>query len=202
METIRNEHLSEAEIEEYALGRLPRESAPAVLSHLMNCDECATLLEQEQDFRQVFCAAAEEAAKTEPSKERQTGLRWNWFPAPAMMAAAALALVIFFVPTLQRSGTTAQTLNLSAYRGGDAVTASVSSPLVLRLDTTGLETGNRADVRIVSSDGREVWRESPRKEGNQSVVTVQRRLDPGLYWVRLYRDGGETADREFRLEVK
>jgi hypothetical protein len=204
METIRNEHLTEAEIEEFACGRLSRDSAPAVLSHLMNCDDCATLLEAEQDLRRDFREAAAEAAKAEPKKSRLAWPQWAVFPAPALAAAAAIALVVLFIPTLRTPDTQARTVNLSAYRGATTVTASASAPLVLNLDLTGLNLRGGADlqVKIVDAGGSAVWQEAARIEGNHCVVNVNRRLDAGVYWVRLARQGETTPEREFQLDIK
>ena len=203
METIRNEHLSEAEIEEYACGRLPRETATAVLGHLLNCDQCATLLEEEQDFRQIFRAAAQEAAQTEPAKAKLPWSGWSWFTAPAMAAAAVVALVAFFVPAFHKPNVGTQTVSLSAYRGGDTVVASASAPLVLRLDATGLDLRGQPEVRIVDAAGREVWRGIPQTEKNLWIANINKKLDAGLYWVRVFRQGDLTSQqREFRLDVK
>jgi len=168
----------------------------------LNCDHCATLVEQEQDFRRDFCTAARElAAAAEPVKARLPWSGWSTF-APAMAAAAAIAVAVVFIPTFHKPNAGPQTVNLSAYRGTDRVTASAGTPLVLRLDTTGLDLDTRAEVRIVDTEGREVWRETPRADGNYGVVNVTRRLDRGVYWVRLVRQGDPSPQREFQLDIR
>lgn len=201
METIRTEHLSEAEIEDCARNKLRREDAEAIMSHFMNCDHCAALVEAEQTMRREFILAHEHAAApaAEPRRKRSWPNIWT-FPVPAL-ATAVVGAVLFLGPQFHVPGGNLQTVSLTAYRGAPGTVASASAPLVLRLDATGLETQSGLQVQIVDETGRQVWQSRPDTEGLQFVAKVDRRLRSGVYWVRLVQPGDETPAREFRLQV-
>jgi hypothetical protein len=201
METIRHEHLTEAEIEDCVRSRLPRQYAPGVMDHLMNCDECSALLEQEIEIRRNFLKALELAPQAEARTTKTSWPVMRWLTAPAL-AAAALAAFLFVGPTLRQPGGGTQTVELAAYRGTVNTAVAAGSPVVLKMDASGLETEGAVELRVVDTEGREVWRSTPHRSGNQWVDEVKRDLARGVYWVRLNRAGQQDVIREFRLEVK
>lgn len=201
METIRTEHLSETEIEEIALARLTRAAAPAVFEHLLTCDHCATSLEAEQDFLQHLRVAVEQERVVQTTRE-PGGFRLFRFPAPALAAVAALALLLVFVPSLRRDGSAPQTLDLAAYRGSGAGTASAGAPLTLRLDNTGIDRPQSVRVHIVDANGGPVWTGVPETKDGRWIATTGLSVKAGTYWVRVIRPEEGTPLREFQLIAK
>ena len=203
METIRNEHLSEAELENCARGRLLRQDAPAVLSHLTNCDHCAELLEAELDLRRGFrLALGTAAARPSVLQMRPTWARVAVFPAPVAIAALAVAAILLFSPSFRASTAAPQAVELRAFRGVGEVTASAGRPLQISLDGAGLDAAADVELRIVDEAGRQVWQSKPRPSGGNSTDVVHAPLGTGVFWVRLNAPGQVEPLREYRLQVE
>jgi hypothetical protein len=54
-------------------------------------------------------------------------------------------------------------------------------------------------VKLVDAKGGEVWTGAPPPDGD--VLKVDKPLDAGMYWVRLYEASG-TQVQEYGLQVK
>ena len=201
METIRQEHFSQAEIDACARTRsLSRELAPALMEHYMNCDHCASLVEEEQQLRRDFCTAAKLSLQGAQEKKEPAWGRISAFPVPAL-AAFALTAILLFGPAFQRTAAHVTTVELKAYRGSTNAAVSGRGPLVLKLDTTGLEVRGPVELRIVDATGRQVWHSKPRLSGGEWVDNINRRLARGVYWVRVMENGGSELLREYRLDI-
>ncbi|HYO81777.1 MAG TPA: hypothetical protein VES20_10270 [Bryobacteraceae bacterium] len=208
MNTLRPDtHLSEAQIEDFAFGRLRRESAPIVVEHLMVCDECNERLEAEQSFREDLReAVARSQASSDVQVRAKNSRKWlSWIsaPSPAWAAAAACAVLLLFVPILRQGGGAPSQVDLKSYRGSETAVVAAGSTLSLKLDTTSLDNLSTPHVSVVDSSGRSLWQGAPQKQDEVWTAAVDTRLRPGLYWVRITEAGRpDQLLREFRLQVK
>ena len=202
-------HLTEQEVEDFALGRVQRSRAPEMLEHLLFCDECNDRVEAEQLLRDQLrdAMSAPEVPAALPAARRRGWLEWFSAPNPAWAAAAACAVFLLFVPALRQGDAPTASVALESYRGratdGQNMVAPAGSALELKLDTTGLADLNRGNVSVVDAVGETVWSGQAQTADGVLKTEVSTRLQPGLYWVRLTRDGQpDTLVREYRLEVK
>ena len=202
METIRQDHLSESEVEDYARGRISRQSATNLIGHLLNCDLCAALVEQEQNFRDALLLAAKQQPQDENSFSRRISSTFKTFSIPALGVAAALALAMLYVPLREDSGAGQQTVALKAYRNEASQAVPQHDSLILKLDGAGLTFSTLPEVRIVNSGGRQVWQGKPIGEQTVWIARVEEPLAAGTYWVRLGDAGKSAYLREFRLDIR
>lgn len=200
METIRSEHLSEAEIEDCVRSRILRDTAPAVLSHLTNCDHCAALLQQEAQLRREFRETLKAAHLQVPDTESRWS-RVRAFPAPALAAITAIGWFLLFAPVFQPVTGKGNTVELTAYRGNSNAKISSNAPLILKMDARGLDDSGGIELRIVDGSGRQVWHSVPHLVETHWVDVVNRRFSRGVYWVRLSAHGQVDPAREFRLDI-
>jgi hypothetical protein len=130
----------------------------------------------------------------------------GWFRFPVMVwapAAAALCVILAVSAINLRRGESILppvAISLMANRGAAQV-APAHHPLVLRLDTTGLEV-NSPTVRIalVDANGKKL-EESSAAFGPFLDFKTARALEPGVYYARILKPGSADTAREFALDV-
>src|SRR3954462_4568834 len=113
-----SQHPTEALLEQYAAGKLPQRTASLVSTHLFECESCYDRYEAEVDFRIALRNAAP-AVAAEPEKVPFWSRFTVWIPNPALVAAAAMALLLMFaVPMWNRKQSASPVFaELSAMRG-------------------------------------------------------------------------------------
>ena len=196
MEPMDDSHYPQELLEQYAAYGIPADK-PAVTNHLIACDSCHEIYEAKLNTRQAPALAN----SGRDARRKQANL--FTFPSPVWAAAGALFFLIFMNPAAQRSPGPAQILNIQAVRGGQTVQARHGVPLVLRLDTTGLEIPASVQVNVVNDRGRAVWTGSARQTDSVWKAETAKGLQPGRYWVRVPNPAqpGELL-REFQLDIR
>ena len=196
------QHPTEDLLEQYIAGKLTKNAASLVSTHLFECDSCYERYESELDFRSAFRNAASATPVAEPAKESFWS-RFALIPSPALVAAAALALVMMFVvPRWTGNNSAPVVAELTAMRGGQAEKAvPAGRPVRLKLNTEGLQSQNLR-VELVNASGAAVWSGTAAPENGLAEVVVNRPLQSGTYWVRLYSQHDSDPLREYALNVK
>jgi hypothetical protein len=161
-------HLSEEELENYALGRLPEAQLPEFEEHLLLCERCQQRLDFEDDLAAAMrpVAGIEDGAPLDalstppaspvhrewrrrlfPLRDQMTGRKWL---APALGAAFLLAFGVVIPawkpPLVQTDALKAETVTLTTVRGGEGqgmAQAQANRPLDLSIQ---LQVEMPADV--------------------------------------------------------
>lgn len=194
-------------VERYVLRRLSAREEAEFEEHYLVCEDCREKVRQDEPLVEMLQRACGDWTYA-PRRRR----RW-FLPAPAWGLAAAVGAAAVFVivalppaqvrtPALQTAALPLPVVELSAYRAGGEPQQRVSpsGPFVLRLDARGLTAGPDYSLEIVDESGGQVWTQPGiRWEATQAEVRVTRGLAPGLYWVRLSRNG--TLAREYQLRA-
>ena len=196
MERMDDSHIPDEVLERCVVEGFP-EDRPEITNHLIECDACNGIYEAELRFRDMYV----QAVATRPAPQPQAGAFAS--PTPVWAATGALLFLIFMTPEAQRGSHPAQVLDVAAFRGGQAVHARPGVPLVLRLDTTGLDVPPSVQIAVVNERGRPVWSGAAQQVDSFWRAETPRGLRPGRYWVRIPDPSrpGEVL-REFQLDVQ
>jgi hypothetical protein len=206
MSSSANKHPTDDTLELHALKQLPESEREPLEEHLLVCEECRQRLDKTEDY-----VAAMQQALTEIQQEStQPSGFWAWVPrVPKPVWAGVLAVVaavLIIVPMQLRTGGTPYDLNLTAYRGDQAVAspaAPAGSKLTLHIDITGLPEVYGYGVQVANADGAVVFDKGIYREGDVMTIPLERTLPAGQYWVRVYEPRTRSLPlREygFRLE--
>ena len=110
-------------------------------------------------------------------------------------------MVVFSVP-LYRGRAAAVTLT-SERGASEFPRVHAGNAVRLRIDVTQIPQTDGYQLEVVEQNGKPVWHRAVETRNGQVVTTVEKRLAPGQYWVRLYDLGGPwTQLREYGLEVE
>jgi hypothetical protein len=201
-------HIGEDTLERYALGHLSEELTPSLEEHLLLCETCRDRLEKVEQFIQVVSIAASELEhetakqKTNPLVQR---LAWLWsVPKPVWVGAMAAVALMVLIPYYHLDGPPTEVRLSNSTRG---VEESLSTPAkagkaLLVIDTTQLPRLQAYQLRVVNSNGSEVWTGSVPALGHEIRVEPPVRFSAGSYWVRIYTPDGRTQLRELGLKVR
>ena len=205
------DHASDDKLEEYCLGGVPENELQGIEEHLLMCPACQEHLRAADRYVRTMRSAISMLASAPAPAERW----WEkWFgaisrpiPATALAGLAAVTLICVVIPSLRDSQRAAtSTVTLQAMRGGGdslRVSAPEKTPLILRLDLTGLDPLPSYQVRIVDAMGTQVFETESRPNGTVITLNAPGRFGRGSYWVRLYnRNDPATLAREFSLELQ
>ena len=192
-----SQHIPFKLLERYAVSGIP-DTGAEITNHLMACDRCGEALEQ---LQARFDKQLAEAAARSPRRRPQQ----YWFAFARPVWAGAAALVVFMIINTQvlPRPVPEQILEIAAVRGAETVQARTGVPLVLRLDTTGLELPSKVPVTLVTSTGRAVWTGSAHQVNKVWEAKTSQGLARGTYWVRI-PDPAQSGEilREFQLVVQ
>jgi hypothetical protein len=196
MERLDDSHIPSELLERYAVHGIPDER-PEITNHLMACDLCGEVYEEELRRKKLFAEASDRSANRSPQQY------WFAFARPVWVGAAALICFMIATTDLQRRPEPGQIVEIAAVRGTETIQARAGVPLVLRLDTTGLELPSKVPVTLVTSTGRAVWTGSAHQVNHVWEANTGQGLARGTYWVRIPDPAqpGETL-REFQLVVQ
>jgi hypothetical protein len=212
MQTSFNKHAGEEVLERYSMGTLRGGDLASLEEHLFICTVCQERLRETDQYVQAMRAAA---AKLRHERS------WSWleflrcflriFTTRKLIWTAGVAVLVllgFLVATPWRDSrlhSPPVTVILHSSRGiQNPAIAKVKGDesFLLRVDLTDLPKLPAYRIEVVDAQGSAVWESTGRSSERWLSVLVQRRLDKGAYWVRLYAGGaGERLLREFGLQV-
>ena len=178
---------------------LPAQQRAGVDEHLLGCLDCQSRLIQLDTFLHAFRPAVVEM-KQEPVVKRRIRLfpRLVWL-APAA-TAAALLLFLTFRPGVQ--SVAPALIQMRALRGLESVARlTAGQPAVLVFDIAAREQTAKYEVEVVDPLGKAVWTAAVENKAGRLSVPA-RNLEPGSYWVRVYRSQPEKSLlEEYALKV-
>ena len=200
MERFEDLHIPSELLERFAVRGIPADQ-PEITNHLMACDLCGEAYEHELLFKEQIVEAAQRSAKSRPKQSRFAFA--FAFARPVMVAAAALFFFMIVNTQVERKLEPAQVLEIAAVRGAETVQARSGVPLVLRLDTTGLELPSKVSVTLVNSTGNAVWTGAAQQADKMVEARTGQGLARGRYGGRIPAPAqpGESL-REFQLIVQ
>ena len=209
MIVVTKDHLTEEQIEKYAMGNLRGDECDQVEEHLLICATCQDVLGETDSFLTHIRVAGQRLAD-----KPQTNSAWTKItylpalaarPLPAMAAGlCTLAIVLFIVaPQTNMPDLEPQRITLESLRGSntDPVVAKADRSLLLLLDASGLpESATTFSVKIVNDGGKEELSGTGTIQSGKLSMNVSKGLSAGSYFVRVY-DSSEKLLREFVLLV-
>ncbi len=219
-----NFHGTETQLEQYALARLPDPDLSVLEEHLLICTACQERLNEIEDFAIGMQEALgrndilgkqrtpgkKDVTRVEPARTATASGGTNWFAwlrAPAFsLAVAALAVVGVVAVFSGGRGRLARVrlapvaaLQLTADRGEMPVVAPARE-LDLTLSRASREAGPfRAE--IVDATGHAIWQGAANSNPAAVQIKVNRKLEPGVYFVRLY-SGAAPTPHEYGFRVR
>lgn len=204
MPTPSDMHPSDDEWELYSLGRVSVARAAELEQHLLVCTDCQKRVALTDEYvaamRQALTETSQEASSKVKSRDHRVGF-FSWLlgvPKPAWAVAAAAVAVLALVLPIQRMAAPPFGVQLQTFRGQStalSTTAPAGRDLILNLDTTTLPQFPRYKVEIVDFAGGSVYEGSAAPAGNSLRVVLDRRLDAGQYWVRIYEPAVDPKGR-------
>jgi hypothetical protein len=183
-------HGSEDQLEDYVLGRLPDTQLAILEEHLLICETCMHRLEEIDNL-----VVGMRGLSIVPTPARRRFVFRDWIQGvglraqPAFSAAfAALVIVligagVFFASGRNRLAPMAS-LQLTATRGEMATAAAARETDLTLLDVQS--AGGPFLVELVNAVGDRQWTGMANIEPGGVSVKVQRHLQPGNYFVRVY----------------
>jgi hypothetical protein len=202
MSTARETHPSDDVLELYSLGRMDEGQSAPVEEHLLVCEACRRRVEEFDEFTAAMRAALTEMKAPEPEAESWTARlgRLVALPKPVWAGALAATLALVLLLPWQGGNQAPFAVQLETVRQAAAAAAPADRPLLLTVDLTGLAVDRDYRLEIVDASGRLVWRTTTRSATDKAVVSLNKGLKRGGYWVRIYEAGGELL-REFGLKI-
>ena len=205
------QHLSEDQLEKYMLRQVSEPAAAAVEEHLLVCTHCQEQLEQLEGFANSLRAVAPILDREDQLADIKPGLGqrifdWIRSPVPALAFGAAALLAVLIVPMAYRAGSPQGqpvTLELQAVRAASSPEAPVGRPLVLRIELAGLAPATSYRAELASDTGTvQLTRSLQGAEPPFALLTVDKTLPAGRYWLRLYGTEHAEAIREFGFSIR
>lgn len=187
---IPNNHPGEDIFENYAFDRLSENEVADFEEHLLICERCQSTLVQTSEYIRLMRAATA-VYITEHNgnlpRFRKSGLRWNAAAAAILLFTCLTALLSWRTPLGEPA-----TIVLDAFRGA-AIEAPAGRPLDLKIDLKDVRPAAGYRVEVVDATGHRVW-------FGGTPARLTKGLSPGVYWVRLSTDTGESL-REYGLST-
>lgn len=205
MIVVIKDHLTEEQIEQYAMGKLRGDECDQAEEHLLVCASCQDALEEADSFVTHIRVAGKRLAD-KPVRTKIPYLpAWAARPLPAMAAGiCSLAFLFFLVaPRTQVPALEQQQVTLESMRGSNtnSVAAKADQSLSLVLDASGLsESANTFSIKIVNDAGKEMLSGTATVKNGKLSMNVSKGFHAGSYFVRIY-DSSAKLLREFVLLV-
>lgn len=200
------QHAQQEVLEQYVAGGLPEDLLAPLEEHLLICETCRESLD-DTEFAHCTREAARRIALDEQTQPASGLAARIWaaltaVPKPALAATAAAAAILVFVSPRLTSPPEYELVSLRAMRGADDGSSSIASGKAVRfeIDLTEIPAASAFVVEVADGRGSALWKDSVQPHGNSLSVRVDKKLDAGRYWIRLY-SGGSSARllREFGL---
>ena len=183
-------------LEEYVFHRLPEKHAASIEEHLLVCESCRETIRELDSFVSTMKAAAASPAPRQP----QLTTTSNRVSAVSALALVLLALGFYVTFAIEKPGPAGVTL--SSFRGLESLSeAPAGRPLQLNIEAPDLTAGREYRIAVVDASGSPVWTGTATYDGGKLLALVQKRLQGGVYWVRLF-DAEGLQLREFGISVK
>ena len=194
-------HPEEDHLERYIMKTCADQETEAIEKHLLNCEQCNSRLYEAEEW----VALLKSAVPLGPSVPKRAPWRaaiQQFFARPAVLAGCAAMGVAMCTVLLRDPAVQEEQVDLHATRGAPVQTVAQADSkhrILLKVDTEGLS--GPMQVLIVDSSGSPVW--SHPAIGANPEMKIDRRLTPGLYWVRVNSaEGDHSTLREFGLTVR
>jgi hypothetical protein len=193
-------HVTEEQLEQYSLGKLPVSEIPRLEEHLLICVACQDQL----DALSEFGAGMKNVLQSDPGQLRQDSpANWfRWLRRPAFSMALGLAALVLVIGIFSRNKVQfapAAALQLTALRG-NMPSAVPAREFDLTL-ADGPHEGGPFRVEVVGAAGQMMWNGLAESTPSGVQVKVLQRLEPGDYFVRLYADSGKVM-HEYGFRVR
>jgi hypothetical protein len=190
-------HVDAEDLERYSMGASPPEATPFIEEHLLTCDNCRNRLLETDGYVLAMRTSSEQLRRDEKAAKTREWRIPVWFPVMATVACGIVLVVA--TPRFIRSPAPAVAVSLTALRSGSAGNSAPSGrELMLHPDLTGLAEDSSYRLEIVDQTGHTVRQGKVTRAQNGIQV---RRLDAGLYFVRVYLPAGELL-REYGLQIR
>jgi hypothetical protein len=192
---MQQQHISDDDLDLYAVGKLPADAVAAIEEHLLECDGCRARAAQSDEFAMLFRTVA-----TLPDARPMPW--WRLWRRRALGAAAATAAVATVLAVMRRepSPMAPAIVTMQAMRGPEApAEIDAGRPAILVFDIEAAEGGH--DAQVVDALGKEVLKSPAEARGGRLSLSVGR-LSQGMYWVRVYRAGGSEPVVEYGIKVR
>ena len=193
----RNHHLDEEELESYALGTIPEDSASQLEEHLLICEACRRQLSETDTYLlSMRHAGARLQAKQRPERRLWMLPRF----APILAAALAVLVIGLGILTMRSSDAPPVAVTLITTRSNSApAQAPAARPLRLQPDLEGLPAHASYRLEMVDRAGRRVWQGVLASGAGRPSATAPAAA-AGLYFVRVYAPSGDLL-REYALQL-
>jgi len=194
-------HIEENLLEQYAMGVLPDRPRTTVDEHLLVCLECQARLVQVDEFLAAFRPAVLQVC-TQPLVARK---QFRLLPRFVRLGSvAALAACVLFVILRPGAHPVAPAIiQMRAFRGTDrAARLPAGRSAMLVFNVAGQSRLAKYEIEVVDLSGKAIWTVETEAKGDSLRIGI-RKLDPGSYWVRIYR--GQPDKRlleEYALRVE
>ena len=193
-------HIDDETLDQYALGSLPENQLAEVEEHLLTCESCQSRLGESDEFIGLFRVAA-----THPEARSQPFWRVLFSPrvlVPATGAAVLSAGLVLVAVEQRKSPGPPATVLMQAFRGPDSPTAiPARKPAVLVFDLTPAGPAGDYQAEVVNLVGKRILTAALELRDSKLGLTVQK-LDPGSYWVRIYRKSHGELIAEYGLRAE
>ena len=200
------QHFDDESLESYSLGTLTEARSELLEEHLLICDGCRTRLDTTESYLKAM-ARGSLRLRQESAEPTIFAKASGWFRLPAMVwapaAAMALCLIVFLSTASLRRGSVALapiTASLVAERGA-AQPVPAHHPLLLHLDTRGLDLKSPVQMTLVDATGNKL-EDQTTSAGSSVDFKSSRPLEPGAYYLRILKPGSPEPAREFALDVR
>jgi len=193
-------HLDDAVLELYCMERLEGTALEECEEHLLLCEGCQDRCTETDTYMRGMRAAL---ANPVPEKWSLGEKVSDFFRMPVPVwatAAVALAGVGGVIATHNLSSRNVPlAVALSATRGGTTPSVSAAKPLDLDLDARDLPEPGSYQIQVVDANGTQLWSSPATVRNGHAHVTMEKRLSPGQYYVRI--SDPTATRREFALRL-
>jgi len=179
------EHIEEYLLEQYAMDALPEQPRAALDEHLLGCADCQARLVQLDAFLSAFKPAILQMQEQPAARRNFFRLpRLVWLGSAAMVATCGLILMV-----RPAANTVAPAvIQMQALRGPEkAARLTAGQPAFLVFDVGGQAGPSKYEIEVVDRSGKEIWTDVVETKDDTLRIPA-RKLAPGSYWVRVYRD--------------
>jgi hypothetical protein len=198
-------HGTDAQLEQYVLGRMASAEVELLEEHLMVCAACQEKLDGVADFT----IGMREALETSPLPVVITSRKANWFAwdwvklirRPAFSMAVGFAAMVLVVGIFSNGRTKfapRASLQLTAMRGEMPLTVPARQFDLTLSD--GPHEGGPFRIEVVNETGVSMWRGLAQSSPAGVHVNVEQKLSSGDYFVRIYSADGKVL-REYGFRV-
>ena len=197
-------HLTEVQIEKYAMGKLSAASCEELEEHLLICNSCQLSLEETDIFLTHIKAAS---ARMEVTKEQPPMWAkmpaWIARPLPAFAGLACAAAIVLVLLVPRPAQQTPQQLTLESFRGGQLELPLLQAKRAVQfsLDATGLPQSPSYVVNIVDESGKLVFESTASRSQDAVTIRSDSGLPAGKFLVRIL-DSKLQLLREYAVSVK